>query len=486
MTEERNQDVHNKVTPIEPYLKAREEEEDGISQLLGHMRQMREAVPVNRRLQVELRKKLLERQQELLQTNAVQTPKPEIPLTPPRAPQPVWLKPLLAMVATLVVVIGLTGLWRSANGRVLLDAASSPQELTRFWTESTPLQPAISPDGSQLLVVRGGGLVLLSDKGSQLATLEAPQGITFRSPSWSPNGKEISYVQASEEGEAIQQISAEELLASRKSRTLAAAKTEASSAENRSAADAKALAEPDTALLAKAQATTVHYANLNYAPDGQSLAFVVNTVGETPQVWVRDAQQQERPITEGDAPTWSPDGKALVVQRPSRQGGYELWLVKVENGEAQLLGPGEKPAWAETGYLAFCTDKTEERILTFLPSGQPQYTVRQQVPEIRTVYLGKDGSPALEQIKNGEEWLAISHLLVAPENRISGLELNWLRQQEISQSYEPKTLVLNEVRKCEGQVFGPDGNWLFYTRRDGDTVALLKLRVTERWEKERD
>ncbi|RYD04180.1 hypothetical protein N752_15155 [Desulforamulus aquiferis] len=67
MSEDKFKDTGTKVLPIEDWLKARQEGEDGLSQLLNHMRKVRDAVPVNRRLQVELRKKLMERQRELLQ-----------------------------------------------------------------------------------------------------------------------------------------------------------------------------------------------------------------------------------------------------------------------------------------------------------------------------------------------------------------------------------------------------------------------------------
>ncbi len=64
MTEEKVHNQENKVLPMEDYLKARQAEGEGVSHLLSHMRQVRETVPVNRQLQVELRKKLLERQLE--------------------------------------------------------------------------------------------------------------------------------------------------------------------------------------------------------------------------------------------------------------------------------------------------------------------------------------------------------------------------------------------------------------------------------------
>ncbi|GAB6157143.1 hypothetical protein JCM39194_03430 [Desulfotomaculum varum] len=485
MSEDKFSNQENKVLPIEAYLKIRQAGDDGISQLLNHMRQVREAVPVNRRLQAELRKKLLERQAELQQQ------KPAELITacgcqPGSLFRHPWFRPFLAVAAALLVLLACTVFWRFTGGTVYLEAAGTPQELTRFWTEASDLQPAVSPDGSKILVVRGGSLVLLSDTGMQLAYLEPPAGAVFRSPSWSPDGRQVALVLSTDYSEEIKQLSVEEILSAGKAGTFSWHRPGSMDADRprvMAAVESGAAAEISSA---SRQAITRYYSRLVYGPDGKGLVYVVTSLGKTPEVWYRNANGEEKLITEGDAPTWSPDGKHLVVQRPGRSGSYELWLVNMETGGADLLGQGENPVWSDKGYLVFSTGKEQERILTFLPNGEPQFSVRQQVAEIRVAYLGKDGAPALKKIKEDAGWLAHSRLLVAPENRISSLEINWLRQQELSGLRGPKTLVLNEVQKCEGQALGPDSKWLLYARRDGDTVALFKLPLEERWEKERE
>lgn len=475
MTEEKYDNPENKVLPMENYLKAKEKENE-ISQLLIHMRQVRQAVPVNRQLQVELRKKLLARQQELMNQDPVINSPPEVSAGKSSLNYS-WRPKLPAIIGALavIIVVFFLGLGQLARGQDHLAAAGNPQELTRFWTEEIPLQPAISPDGSKILVVRGGGLVFLSNTGSQLASLEPPAGAHFRSPAWSPNGTQVSFVLSHQGGEEIKHIAAEELISSGKTNRVY---LEPEALGQRTMISQDSIAFRET--MADAQHKNMHYSNLAYAPDGQSLAYVVNKLGGSTEVWIRSAAGQEKRITNGDAPTWSPNGEFLVIQRPGRAQTYDLWLVNVASGDAELLGPGENPVWGKSGYLTFCTETMQERVLTFLPNGEPQYKVRQQMAEMRSIYLGKDGSPILKKLNTGEGWLTNSHLLVAPENRISGIEINWLRQQEMSGSLEPKTLVLNEIYKCEGQVFGPEDQWLLYARRDGDTVALLKLYVEKK------
>lgn len=500
MTEDKFRDKHNNVLPIEAWLKARQEGEDGLSQLLIHMRKMREVVPVNHRLQAELRKKLLERQKQLMMGTSQAQSKP----TKSKAVQAIakcrsWLYPAIGVAVVFMLAFALNGLWKHTTGQLLLEASGNPQEISRFWTESQPLQPALSPDGSQILVVRGGGLVLLSESGVQLASLGAPEGQYFRSPSWSPDGRQIAFVLGSTGGtEEIKQIAANELMSPAKTSSLNAANKVTMS--DRSVSDEKeqkiaALGEaavsseqPEMAPMSMAkvmESDNISCSNLVFSPDGKSLAYVTNSAGQS-SVWIKQPDGSSRFVTEGDYPTWSPDGKYLVVQRPGGLGEFNLWLINVEKGTANLLGQGERPAWAKNGYLAFVNEKAQERILTFLPDGEPQYSVRQHVPEIRVAYLGKDGTPALKRLIEGEGWLAASTLLVASENRISGMEINWLRQQEMNGERGPKTLVLDGTNVCEGQVFGPDGKWLLFARRDGDTVALVKLRLEERWEKRRD
>lgn len=482
----------NKVLTIEDWLKARQEGEDGLSQLLNHMRNVREAVPVNRRLQVELRKKLMERQKELLQQGFGQS-KPSKPAKDVKkiaAACRHWLIPAVSVAVVLMLVFALGSMWRHANGKLFLEASGAPQEISRFWTESQPLQPAISPDGSQILVVRGGGLVLLSETGVQLASLEPPEGGYFRSPGWSPDGKQIAFVQGSSGvSEEIKQMPASELSSPAKTKLLNSTQNYGAAVETEAKMDMELQDNQmakTTELVDTQKESGAYCSNLIYSPDGKKIAYVSKTAGQISSVWLLMPDGKNKFVTEGDNPTWSPDGKSMVVQRPQVKAGYNLWLVDVENGKSQLLGQGERPTWGNNGYLAFVNEKAQERILTFLPDGEPQYSVRQQVPEIRVVYLGKDGTPVLERLNAGDVWLATSTLLVAQENRVSGMEINWLRQQELSGNRGPKTLVLDEINKCEGQVFGPDGKWLLFARRDGDTVALVKLRLEERWEKRRD
>jgi TolB protein len=57
---------------------------------------------------------------------------------------------------------------------------------------------------------------------------------------------------------------------------------------------------------------------------------------------------------EDQLPTWSPDGESVIfLSRRSGQRWSELFVVSWTGGEAEKIGEGEYPTWAQDGQLAF-------------------------------------------------------------------------------------------------------------------------------------
>ncbi|RYD04179.1 hypothetical protein N752_15150 [Desulforamulus aquiferis] len=228
--------------------------------------------------------------------------------------------PAISVAVVFMLVFAIGSIWRQNSGDYLLEASGTPQEISRFWTESQPLQPAISPDGSQILVVRGGGLVLLSETGVQMASLDPPEGGYFRSPGWSPDGQQIAFVLGGSAGpEEIKQMPTSELSSPAKSKLLNTAKQKSADlvgAESMGTSEVVAFSMASADTLADQKSEPVTYcSNLVYSPDGKTIAYVSKTAGEKSSVWLMLADGSNKFITEGDNPTWSPDGQSLVVQR---------------------------------------------------------------------------------------------------------------------------------------------------------------------------
>jgi TolB protein len=81
-----------------------------------------------------------------------------------------------------------------------------------------------------------------------------------------------------------------------------------------------------------------------FSPDGKSIAVFLGEQGRYGDYWIIPSDGNEpRRVTsdlrEGGAPTWTPDGKALVVPS-ARSGTVNLWRVPVDGGPAEAVTTG--------------------------------------------------------------------------------------------------------------------------------------------------
>ena len=102
-----------------------------------------------------------------------------------------------------------------------------------------------------------------------------------------------------------------------------------------------------------------------WSPDGRSIAFNSDRLGEM-NVWIRGvADSAERQLTHGSGgdyqPTWSPDGK-LVVFFSARSGNADIWSVEIGDGRLTRLtddsATDTNPFYSPDGRLiAFLSDR---------------------------------------------------------------------------------------------------------------------------------
>jgi TolB protein len=217
---------------------------------------------------------------------------------------------------------------------------------------------------------------------------------------------------------------------------------------------------------------------LTWSPGGQTLAYSLGEPDGREEIYLLAKGKEPVSLGAGRHPAWSPDGSRLVVERTGDSGRPELWLIDPGGGAAALLTEGQRPAWGQRGYLTFIRVKTTERVLTYSPDGSPLFTARQRQGEIRTIDLGRKGDLPPGQAEGKP--LSADRLLLAPDTRPGGEELNWLRRLELEGVREPRTLLLEPLSDFQNVNFSPDGKTLLVARRDGGTLALVQVRLQEK------
>lgn len=417
--------------------------DETLTDLLNHMRRMREVVPVNRNLQEELRKRLL------MQGAAGSGQVPATVIEPVAASTPrnmYW-----SLLTVLVLLVGAVSYWALAGGGSTrsLEMAEGPQEIARFWSGEFSASLGLPDD--KYLVVRNGNLVLMSLSGATFGIIEAADDNAFLDVAVSPGGAKVAVVrQVPGAGTEIVVFPTDILITTLEQR----------------------LPPPETPqkMWVSDQASEVE--GLSWSPDGQKLAFATLDAGGTAKVWVsvRDSHSQMSGLglSQGLSPTWSPDGKSLVVQKSDPDDGDTLWLVPLEGEQSVYLGRGRSPAWSSGGYLVYLTTRIQEKVLSYTTDGLPQFTVRQPVDEVRWLNLGKYSRSYPRE--DGLDIMADSKLLLIPGQLGAGSdqELLWLRQLELSGQVEPEVLSLEQDSLHHSMTITEDGQKLYLLR---DTVG---------------
>ncbi|MBO8137702.1 MAG: PD40 domain-containing protein [Desulfotomaculum sp.] len=295
-------------------------------------------------------------------------------------------------------------------------------------------------------------MLLVNKYENSYRALDLPSNWLYYSPAFSPNGRMVAFVRQDKDKKNNQQI------------VIVPAKWLTASKDNLSF-------EVDPVV------TNNHnfeITNLSWSPDGSKLAYSTIDHYGAEKVWIveKGNNPHSQMVAKGINPTWSPDGSRMIIQRSGI-----LYMLDVKSGKEIKLGQGEQPVWCSSGYIAFVSTRQQEKVLTFMPDGSPQFTVHRLVGEIRSVYAGKNGDLLWNSKK--DNWLASSTMLASPGGRSTHKEMEWLRQLELQGVREPRILMLDEVDRCHNPVLLGDENTLYYIHQGDIYASLMQVKVKE-------
>lgn len=245
-----------------------------------------------------------------------------------------------------------------------LPMAGAPGRLVFFQYDECSDEDCVYPNGVRVVVGRRSRKLFASEgvagvalAGRRLAVLESPKVSRHSAPAWSPDGKQIAWVQ---DGAGVEVGNADG-----SGRRLVAKDGGAPSWApdgSRLAFSAVTSNGPVIEVVnadGSGRRTLAAGSSPEWSPTGEQIAFVRGNPADVFRINA-DGSRETRLTTEAVPrtfrPHWSPDGTKLLVERAD-----SAYIVDAVTGGETVLGPYTSPAWSPDGTkIAFTHPGTSE------------------------------------------------------------------------------------------------------------------------------
>ena len=428
-------DKNNKIISIESAKeKAQEIYEDRLTlKLLEHMRAIRDSIPVNYKLQQELKQVLFERNYQKDRAN--------FKISKERF----YMKYIAAVICiTALIVLAVFILQKSKDELIVSEI---PRERMWVWADEYRDYELLNRD---LLVLTEEAILVQEEemKPNHYKKMLLPAEWEYLSIAVSAESNTAVLSRRALDSVQIVKLDIDKLY------------------------EGESMSEEDICVLLSRSGIDGIY-DLALSACSKKLAYV-EVKNNVQRVCILDMEEQEPMyIADGSYPTWMQD-LSFIIQRGSKERA-SLYLVDLETNQTLLIGEGMWPYW-QSGRLYFTSIVRHERVLTFMPDGRPEFSVCYEIGEVRYIDAD-DGCELLEKVEASKNLILASQKLFAPNIDKGHVENKWLQELKQKKEVGPKVLLLNKLNYCMYPKVSHCEGELIYIKEQGFAASIMSANI---------